>query len=78
MTRRGSPTECALLEFAEAMGADVLALRDSWTVVHLYPFSSERKRMSTVAFQAAHTYARRLCVCFMGYCMYIFMLDSQI
>ncbi len=56
MVRRGNPTECALLEFAEALGADILGVRGDWQVTHLFPFSSERKRMSTVAFQQAHKY----------------------
>ena len=44
----GSKTECALLVLAEKLGADYAALRHAHVALHLVPFSSARKRMSTV------------------------------
>lgn len=44
----GSPTEGALLRWAEENGADYKALRSQAEVVHQLGFSSDRKRMSTV------------------------------
>ena len=46
--RFGDPTELALVEFAEAEGIDVRALRSEHRRLAEVPFSSERKRMSTV------------------------------
>lgn len=45
----GSKTEVALLDFSKKLGApDYREIRDSVPVVHLYPFSSERKSMATI------------------------------
>lgn len=44
----GSKTECALLMFARNMGSDYSAIRNTVKVEELYPFSSKRKRMSTL------------------------------
>ncbi|KAG0366024.1 hypothetical protein BGZ54_005918 [Gamsiella multidivaricata] len=45
----GSKTEVAMLDFSKKIGgADYRQLRDSVPVVHLYPFSSERKSMATI------------------------------
>jgi len=46
--RFGDPTELALVEFAEAEGLDIGALRSEHPRLAEVPFSSERKRMSTV------------------------------
>jgi Ca2+-transporting ATPase len=45
----GSKTEVAMLDFSKKIGgADYRQLRDAFPVVHLYPFSSERKSMATI------------------------------
>ncbi|KAF9130356.1 hypothetical protein BGW39_003150 [Mortierella sp. 14UC] len=45
----GSKTEVALLDFSKKIGgADYRQLREATPVVHLYPFSSERKSMATI------------------------------
>ncbi|KAF9971825.1 hypothetical protein BGZ73_005136 [Actinomortierella ambigua] len=44
----GSKTEVALLDFSKKLGGDYRALRDASPIVHLYPFSSERKAMATI------------------------------
>eukprot|EP01121_Diplochlamys_sp_Union-15-3_P014953 TRINITY_DN4845_c0_g1_i3.p1 TRINITY_DN4845_c0_g1~~TRINITY_DN4845_c0_g1_i3.p1 ORF type:complete len:1069 (-),score=250.89 TRINITY_DN4845_c0_g1_i3:1-3207(-) len=44
----GNQTECALLAFAEKLGANYRELRSGANVVHLFPFSSSKKRMSTL------------------------------
>jgi Ca2+-transporting ATPase len=44
----GSKTECALLMFARNMGASYSDIRKNVTIEELYPFSSKRKRMSTL------------------------------
>ncbi|KAF9921596.1 hypothetical protein FBU30_008350 [Linnemannia zychae] len=45
----GSKTEVALLDFSKKIGgADYHQLREEYPVVHLYPFSSERKSMATI------------------------------
>ncbi|KAF9174725.1 hypothetical protein BGX21_009439 [Mortierella sp. AD011] len=44
----GSKTEVALLDFSKNIGADYRQLRESAPVVHLFPFSSERKSMATI------------------------------
>lgn len=43
----GNPTECALLVSAHKSGVDYHTLRDTAQVVHVYPFSSETKNMTT-------------------------------
>ncbi|KAG0267855.1 hypothetical protein DFQ27_008131 [Actinomortierella ambigua] len=44
----GSKTEVALLDFSKKLGGDYRVLRDASPIVHLYPFSSERKAMATI------------------------------
>ncbi|KAG0201269.1 hypothetical protein BGX28_005842 [Mortierella sp. GBA30] len=45
----GSKTEVALLDFSKKIGgADYRQLREAAPIVHLYPFSSERKSMATI------------------------------
>ncbi|KAF9383337.1 hypothetical protein CPB97_006535 [Podila verticillata] len=45
----GSKTEVALLDFSKKIGgADYRTLREATPIVHLYPFSSERKSMATI------------------------------
>ncbi|KAF9131216.1 hypothetical protein BGX30_013197 [Mortierella sp. GBA39] len=45
----GSKTEVAMLDFSKKIGgADYRQLRDASPIVHLYPFSSERKSMATI------------------------------
>ncbi|KAF9575381.1 hypothetical protein EC968_003432 [Mortierella alpina] len=45
----GSKTEVAMLDFSKKIGgADYRVLREASPVVHLYPFSSERKSMATI------------------------------
>jgi Ca2+-transporting ATPase len=45
----GSKTEVALLDFSKKIGgADYRQLREATPIVHLYPFSSERKSMATI------------------------------
>jgi len=44
----GSKTECALLGFVEKLSCDYEKVRQELSIAQLYPFSSERKRMSTL------------------------------
>ena len=44
----GNPTECALLVAANKAGQDYLKIRRSFGVIHVYPFSSETKNMTTI------------------------------
>ncbi|KAF9420076.1 hypothetical protein BGZ94_009223 [Podila epigama] len=45
----GSKTEVAMLDFSKKIGgADYRTIREATPVVHLYPFSSERKSMATI------------------------------
>ncbi|KAF9281824.1 hypothetical protein BGZ68_006408 [Mortierella alpina] len=45
----GSKTEVALLDFSKKIGgADYRRLREATPIIHLYPFSSERKSMATI------------------------------
>ncbi|KAK3828484.1 MAG: PMCA-type calcium-translocating P-type ATPase [Benniella sp.] len=53
----GSKTEVALLDFSKKIGGpDYRELRDSSPVVHLYPFSSERKSMATIVQMAPNLF----------------------
>jgi len=45
----GSPTECALLRAAEKTGVNYHAQRQNANIVHMFPFSSEKKNMTTIA-----------------------------
>ncbi len=44
----GNRTECGLLQMAVALGADYQALRKEGQVLRTFPFSSERKRMTSI------------------------------
>lgn len=44
----GNPTECSLLSAAQKAGWDYLIKRSQTTVVHVFPFSSEEKNMTTI------------------------------
>src|SRR5687767_12944807 len=44
----GSKTECALLDLARSFGVDYRELRSATKAAKIYPFSSERKTMTTV------------------------------
>lgn len=44
----GSKTECALLGFVEKLSGNYDDVRQKLQIAQLYPFSSERKRMSTL------------------------------
>eukprot|EP00051_Salpingoeca_urceolata_P005163 m.70822 g.70822 ORF g.70822 m.70822 type:complete len:1076 (-) comp14099_c1_seq1:169-3396(-) len=44
----GSRTECALLQFAQKLGGDYEALREQCDLIEKFPFSSKKKRMSTL------------------------------
>ncbi|KAF9294441.1 hypothetical protein BGZ88_003889 [Linnemannia elongata] len=53
----GSKTEVALLDFSKKIGgADYRQLREATPVVHLYPFSSERKSMATIVQMAPNRF----------------------
>ncbi len=47
----GNRTECGLLQMATALGADYEAIRREGSVLRMFPFSSERKRMTSVVAQ---------------------------
>ena len=44
----GNPTECSLLVAARKSGVDYNLLRDNAYVLHIFPFSSQNKDMSTI------------------------------
>jgi len=53
----GSKTEVALLDFSKKIGgADYRQLREATPIVHLYPFSSERKSMATIVQMGPNKY----------------------
>ncbi|KAF9538947.1 hypothetical protein EC957_006007 [Mortierella hygrophila] len=53
----GSKTEVALLDFSKKIGgADYRRLREATPIVHLYPFSSERKSMATIVQMAPNRF----------------------
>lgn len=45
----GNPTECALLTAAHKSGIDYKDCRSNFNILHVFPFSSETKNMTTVA-----------------------------
>ncbi len=47
----GDRTECGLLQLASSLGADYHLAREEGQVLRAFPFSSERKRMSTLTTQ---------------------------
>lgn len=46
----GNRTECALLELCSGLGGSYSRLRSSHELVRRYPFSSDRKRMSSLTY----------------------------
>lgn len=48
----GNRTECGLLQLASSLGADYQVARQESQVLRAFPFSSERKRMSTLTCQS--------------------------
>jgi magnesium-transporting ATPase (P-type) len=44
----GAKTECALLILAERLGVDYVRVRQDAKIKKIYPFSSKKKRMSTI------------------------------
>ena len=63
LTRVGNRTECALLQLVTDMGGDVEGLRGQQRTLKQHPFSSERKRMSTLVSLAPPGYACSLSLC---------------
>ena len=55
--RVGNRTECALLQLVMDLGGSIEALRESQFTLRTHPFSSERKRMSTLVSPAPPGYA---------------------
>jgi magnesium-transporting ATPase (P-type) len=47
----GNRTECGLLQLVSGLGADYAAVRAAADTLRVFPFSSERKRMSTLTRQ---------------------------
>ena len=47
----GDRTECGLLQMTAALGADYVQMRREGRVLRAFPFSSERKRMSSIVSQ---------------------------
>ena len=50
LEQRGDRTECALIEFISKFGYDYRDFRPNNKIIRVIPFSSERKRMTTVFF----------------------------
>ena len=46
----GNRTECALLELCGALGGSYVRMRAGHDLVRRFPFSSDRKRMSSLTF----------------------------
>lgn len=46
----GNRTECALLQLCNGLGGSYARLRSSHELVRRYPFSSDRKRMSSLTY----------------------------
>ncbi len=49
--RVGNRTECALLELCSKLGVELGPLQQAHQIVQVYPFSSDRKRMTSITFQ---------------------------
>lgn len=49
--RVGNRTECALLELCSKLGVEVGPLQEGHQIVQVYPFSSDRKRMTSITYQ---------------------------
>lgn len=48
MVKVGNRTECALLALTEALGADYELIRARTRVERVFPFTSDRKRMTSI------------------------------
>ncbi|EIE20267.1 calcium-translocating P-type ATPase [Coccomyxa subellipsoidea C-169] len=57
----GDRTECGLLQLASSLGADYHLAREEGQVLRAFPFSSERKRMSTLTTQPGASTSGALC-----------------
>ena len=53
----GNRTECGLLQLVSGLGADYAAARQQADLLRVLPFSSERKRMSTLTRQPGNRHA---------------------
>lgn len=53
----GNPTECSLLVAAEKAGVSYHAVRSKADILHVYPFSSETKRMITLVHRGSAYWA---------------------
>ncbi len=61
LVKVGNRTECALLELCTALGGSYTRIRASQELVRRYPFSSDRKRMSSLTFNPGERHALVLC-----------------
>ncbi|KAL3161892.1 hypothetical protein ABBQ38_008979 [Trebouxia sp. C0009 RCD-2024] len=59
--RVGNRTECALLELCSKLGVEVGPLQQSHQIVQVYPFSSDRKRMTSITFQTGASIEGMMC-----------------
>ena len=59
ITRVGNRTECALLQLTSDLGGDIEGLRKGRRSLRTFPFSSERKRSSTIVSGAPRCCFRR-------------------
>jgi len=50
LVKVGNRTECALLELCGALGGDYTRVRSGHELIRRFPFSSDRKRMSSLTF----------------------------
>lgn len=50
LVKVGNRTECALLELCAALGGSYTRIRAGHDLVRRFPFSSDRKRMSSLTF----------------------------
>ena len=60
----GNRTECGLLQMAVALGADYKAMRKEGQILRTFPFSSERKRMTSIVSEPGSRCAQSLCPTF--------------
>ncbi|KAL0021452.1 hypothetical protein WJX79_002597 [Trebouxia sp. C0005] len=59
--RVGNRTECALLELCAKLGVEVGPLQQAHQIVQVYPFSSDRKRMTSITFQTGASIEGMMC-----------------
>jgi Ca2+-transporting ATPase len=77
----GSKTECALMGFTEKCGEDYQKIRTANPVINLIPFSSARKRMSTLIKHSQDRYAlycKGASEIVFGMCTYIMDANADI